>query len=415
VSSCLFHPGWIVPLLAFGLATDSLGQEDPQFITRTQPYPLFYQIEPRPYNLRWGPVSARLHGSLQVELNDNINLSEHDAAADAIIHPQFGLGFVWPLSEQNLLRFDLGVGYRAYIDNPSLNSIQVTPGSHLNYQIRVLKAELIFHDSFYIQVDPLSRPEISGGDELFNFERFNNSAGVQLNWEIMKDLKLLAGYDYVIDRSLSSDFTELDRDDHVFSVAAYREIGPRVTLGLAGSYTITEYVEQIQNDGTTFSIGPRAIIKFSEFVSMDAGVNYTVSEYRPTGMIPDANDFEGVTYFAGVRHRINSRTSHYARASRSVTPGLGSNFTDMFAVQYGIDWKASSAITLHSTFVYEDLRASGAVADESVRYLWYLGAQLRLSSKWQLGAAYSFAWKDSHLPDRDYRQNRMTLDLMRQF
>jgi hypothetical protein len=387
----------------------------PSFIPRTPSFPSFYADAPRDYNLRWGKVTGRLHGSVQTEYNDNINLSDDDARADVVIGPFVGVGFLWPLSEKNILQFDLGVGYRAYLDNTELNSLLISPDSRLNYQVRVLDAEITFHDQFSIEVDPLSRPELSGATEVLDYRRFNNDVGFTVNWELMRDVTLLGGYNYVIDRSLNDDFLELDRDDHVFHVAAYRPLGSRINLGLRSSYTITEYVEPIQNNGRTFAFGPHVISRLSDFVTADAGVNYTRADYRQTGTISDASDFEGITFFAGAEHRMNSRTSHYIRADRTINPGFGSNFTDIFSLQYGISLRASSAVTLKGTFVFEDLTSSGAVNENSNRYLWYLGGNLKISRTWSAGLAYSFGLKESDFPGRDYKQNRVTLDITRHF
>lgn len=401
--------------LALTSAAALHAQNDSSYIMRSAPYPIYYQSQPRDYNLKWGPLSGRFHGSLQTEWNDNINLSDSHARGDLIFHPQFGIGFLWPLSEQNVLEFGLSLGYRAYLDHPELNSLQITPGSRLTYQVRLGKVQVTFHDRYSIQVDPLSRPEISGGSSLINFRRFNNQAGFKASWEIMKDLNLTGGYNYLLDRSLSSDFKELDRDEHVFSLGAYRLLGPRLTAGLNSSYTITEYVQSVQNDGETFSIGPHIIAQLTDFISLDAGLSYTASTYDQSGTIADRNDFSGLTWFAGARHRMNSRTSQNIRLGRNVAPGFGSNFTDLFFLQYGLSLEAGPSLTLNTSFVFEDLTASGGLGEDSNRYLWYFGGQLRVSRAWNLGAAYSFAWKDSQLPNRDYTQNRITLSLARDF
>lgn len=390
--------------------------ESPTFIPRTPYYPSFYSDEPRDYNLRWGKLTARLRGSLQTEFNDNINLSEADARADLILGPFLGLGFLWPVSENNVLQFDLGVGYRAYLDNSQLNSVLISPDSRLNYQIRVLDAQITIHDQFAVQIDPLSRPELSGAAaEVLDYRRFNNDAGFTVNWDPMRDITLVGGYNYVLDRSLNDDFLELDRDDHVLHLAGYRPVGANTQLGLRTSYMITQYVLPIQNDGDTLSAGPHVITKLTDFITADAGVSYTSANYDQTGTTGDASDFDGITFFAGAQHRINSRTTHYVRADKTVNPGFGSNFTDMFAVQYGLSLRATAALTLKGTFVFEDLTSSGTISENSNRYLWYLGSNLRLSRRWMIGLAYSFGFKESDFPGRDYTQNRITLDLTRHF
>jgi hypothetical protein len=403
------------------LPPDGSAQEPPPipndaaFIPRTSPYPAHYISEPREYNLKWGNVTARLAGSVQMEYNDNINLSEIDPQQDFIFGPNAGVGFVWPISENNVLQFDIGVGYRAYVNHPELNSVQIQPDSRLSYQIRVLKAQVLFYDQFRVDVDPISRPELSGGRALINYQRFNNALGMTVNWEAIRKVTFVGGYEWVLDQSLNGEFTELDRQDHVFHLSAYRPLGARVTGGLTTSYTLTEYDRPIQNDGHTFSAGPRVSIRLTDFINADAGLAYTSSHYDQTGTIRDQSSYDGLTFGGGLNHRMNSRVTQYVRASKSLSPGFNSNFTDIWSLQYGVSWRVASAVTLNGTFVYENLTSSLALAEDSNRYLWYLGTRLRVARRWTAGISYSYALKDSRLPDRDYSQNRVTLDLTRHF
>ena len=390
--------------------------EGDPFIPRTSAHPAFYADTPREYNLKWGNLTARLQGSVQAEYNDNINLSERNPRSDFVFGPYLGLGFLWPVSERNLLQFDIGLGYRAYLNNPSLNSIQISPDSRLSYQIRVLKALLTIHDQFSVEVDPLSRGELSGVDNsLLNYRRFNNNLGFELSWEAMREITLLGGYDYVLDRSLTSDFLELDRDDHVLRLAAYRPLSSRFTAGLSSSYTLSQYQLPIHNNGETLTIGPNLIARVSDFLTADLSVGYTTATYDQTGTIQDSSDFEGMSFSGGLKHRMNSRTTQTLRVVKNIDPGFQSNFTDVLSLQYGLEMKMAAALTLHGTFVFEDLSSSGRFGEESKRYLAYLGTKARVSRRWLAGLSYSFGWKDSQLPGRDYTQNRITLDVSHEF
>jgi hypothetical protein len=391
-------------------------QEDrPEFLFRTAPYPPFGAPPHPDYNLKWGRLSARLSGSVAAEYNDNINLSQHHPISDATFEPNIGIGFLFPLSEKNLLQFDLGFGYRAYVDNPELNSFQLTPDSKLSYHLRLGKAELVVHDGFNIQIDPLSRPELSGTDSVLNYKRFMNDIGFEGTYEAMKNVTVVGTYDFMIDRSISDSFKELDRNDHVFSLSAFRPLNAKIIVGAGGSYTVMEYLEPIQNDGTIFSIGPQVIVKLTDFIHLDGGLNYTFSEYQHTGTISDNSSFEGTTATARIRHIINSKLNHYLRYVKTVAPGLGSNFTEIQQMQYGLTFRASSSVTINTTFSHEDYDVSGFNAESGTRNIWYIGSNFRISKKWDAGLAYSFSWKDSDQPDRDYQQNRVTISLTRHF
>jgi hypothetical protein len=383
---------------------------------RSQPYPTFNQPPKRDYNLRFGPLTGRLHGSLQTEYSDNINLSQTDPQADVFFFPNFGVGFQWPISPQNILEFSLGLGYRAYIDHPELNSISVTPDSKLVYQLRVGRVNIELHDQFQLQVDPLSRVDISGGSggSLLNFQRIINDAGVQAEWPARRNLTLVSSYDYTIDRSINNSFTSLDRDDHTIAVGGFTKLGSAWTVGINGAFTITDYLQRIQNDGISYSMGPQISFKATRFIIIDANVAYTHSEFDQSGVIIDDSEFNGISFALAIRHNINSRMTQNIRAARSVSPGFGSNFNDLTVLQYGLGWRMNSLISLNTTFAYEHLDQSGG-GETADRYLWYLGTGWQVARRWNLGLGYSFAWKDSDVAFRDYRQNRVTLDLTHEF
>src|SRR5262245_1558825 len=73
-------------------------------------------VDQIPSNLLLGPVRFRFSMTTGVEYNDNINLAETNKQSDVIIRPQFNLDAIWPLTQLNTLRFDLGLGYAFYLD-----------------------------------------------------------------------------------------------------------------------------------------------------------------------------------------------------------------------------------------------------------------------------------------------------------
>jgi uncharacterized protein (PEP-CTERM system associated) len=183
---------------------------------------------------------------------------------------------------------------------------------------------------------------------------------------------------------------------------------------------MTDYLLPIQNDGTSYGGGPILTYKPTQFITIEAGVGYGVSKFDSnvqTGStyIADRSNFNGITANLAIRHTINSSSSHYVRVSKDRELGLGSNFNDVFSVQYGISYRLMRGIILRSTLVYENFEASGAGGEKADRYLLYLGTDYRLARQWTIAIAYAFGLKDSIVAGRDYTQNRVTLDLTRHF
>src|SRR4029077_20887220 len=65
-------------------------------------------IDRIPYNLLLGPVRFRFSATMGVEYNDNINLAEVNEQSDFILRPQVNLDAIWPITQLNTLRLDIG-------------------------------------------------------------------------------------------------------------------------------------------------------------------------------------------------------------------------------------------------------------------------------------------------------------------
>jgi uncharacterized protein (PEP-CTERM system associated) len=90
--------------------------------------------------------------------------------------------------------------------------------------------------------------------------------------------------------------------------------------------------------------------------------------------------------------------------------GYEGNFSEVLAVQYGLEWRLTSAVRLNTQFAYEHYTTSGGQGETADRVLWSADTSYRLAQRWSLGLGYSFGVKLSDQVGRDYRQNRVTLE-----
>ena len=395
-----------------GLASGAVhAQVDREFLPQTMPYPVYRTPERAHYNLKWGNLTGRFSLGVQSEFNDNINLSETNPIADISVGPRFGIGFLYPISKEHVLQFDIGMGYRWYLNNPSVSSINILPNSVLSHTAYIGDVKLNFHDYLSAVSSPVEFGPFGRTGNLVDFNRLVNTVGMNFDWQLDKDTALHGGYDYTIDRSLSSQFTNLDRDDHSFSLGINRRISPRTTVGLFSGYTMSYYRRDTQNDGTSFTVGPTWSHILSPFVTLHASAGFTSSEYDNSGTVFDPSNFGGVTFQFGAKHRINKHSSQDLRLARHVGLGFGSNFTDTWSAQYHYNTQFSARTVVNTTFAYEYLEASGFAGERANRFLWTLSSGWRLTRRWSLGAAYTLAIKDSDAAGGDYVQNRLTLDM----
>ena len=120
-------------------------------------------IDQIPYNLLLGPVRFRFSITTGIEYNDNINLAETNKQSDIIIRPQFNIDAIWPVTQLNTLKLDLGLGYGFYLDhsNANTNGVIIQPGSQLAFDIFIQDFRINLHDRFSLQQDPVAEAQLS--------------------------------------------------------------------------------------------------------------------------------------------------------------------------------------------------------------------------------------------------------------
>src|SRR5438132_9317661 len=154
-------------------------------------------IEHNPYKLMTGAVKYRISATLGFEYNDNVNLSENRPESDFIVHPQATINALWPLTQLNTLRLDIGLGYAFYLDHSgeNTNGVLLTPGSQIALDVFVGDFRINFHDRFSLQQDPISELQLSN---VIDYGRFENTAGVSILWDLNKVVATF-GYDHSSD------------------------------------------------------------------------------------------------------------------------------------------------------------------------------------------------------------------------
>src|SRR5437763_6717387 len=210
-----------------------------------------------PYNLILGPVRFRVGASVGVEYNDNINYSDDGTAVipnptgpgsvtisahaqdDVIVTPNLTLDMIWPITQLNTLRLDLGIGYSFYLDHSNYNTdnILIAPKSQLAFDIFVGDFRINIHDRMQLQQDPIQEGALSNVQD---YGRFENTAGVSVLWDLNKVL-LQIGYDHYNFVSTTSAFDYLDRNSDIVQGSAAFIVNPTITVGVEGNAVCTRY------------------------------------------------------------------------------------------------------------------------------------------------------------------------------
>ena len=92
--------------------------------------------------------------------------TEDHPEGDFIFRPQLYTRMRWPVSDQNSINLALGGGYSAYVINPSLDRLFVTPDSELSFDLYAGDFWINLHDRVSItentyRIPPWSAQEIT--------------------------------------------------------------------------------------------------------------------------------------------------------------------------------------------------------------------------------------------------------------
>jgi Putative beta-barrel porin 2 len=389
-------------------------------------------IERLPYNLLLGPVRFRISATVGAEYNDNINLSD-DASAlvrvpgsgkflvttrtedDVIIRPQLNIDALWPVTQLNTLRLDLGIGYSFYLDhsNADTNGILISPGSQLAFDIFVGDFRINIHDRPSLQQDPIAEAALSN---VVDYGRFENTAGVSVLWDMNK-AQLTLGYDHYTYISTTSDFDYLNRNAEELSATLQVMATSTVGLGPEGYAVFNYYDDNVLNDSNDYSVGGFVQVQLTSYLNMRAAAGYQWIDFDNNSvnfsgtLFPDQKDVSD--YYANIliTHRINAVLRQSISAGHENQLGVNSNSIKLNYIRHTVTWNILRNTLLSTEFFFEDANESGGTIDEHFqRYGGAITVGYQLTPHITLGARYQYTQKDSDVVLRDYSQNRVSID-----
>jgi hypothetical protein len=366
-------------------------------------------VEQIPYNLIAGPVRFLFSITTGIEYNDNINLAETDKQSDIIIRPQFNVDAIWPVTQLNTLRLDLGVGHAFYLDHPNAdtNSILISPGSQLAFDIFVQDFRINLHDRFSLQQDPVGELQLSN---VVDYGRFENTAGVSVLWDLNKAV-LTFGYDHYNYVSTTDTFDYLNRNAEELSLSAYFAFTSTTGGGLETTAVYNNYDQNFLNDSISYSVGPFVETQITNYLKVRAAAGYQVIDFDSGGAVLDNSDSND--YYANIliSHRINSSISQTIAAGHESQLGVNSNFISLDFVRHTATWNIIRRVLLTSELFYEVGDDSGGIFSEHIeRYGGAIAFGYQFTQHITLGLRYQYTQKQSDQALRDYKQNRVSLD-----
>lgn len=230
-------------------------------------------------NLKIGPLNIGLGLSGALEYNDNVLRGTRSGSrsgtasntargvdgealtgkiSDFIGSAYLSVDMNYPITEYNRLTLTASIGVSRYLEHPELSAnsngldLTVLPGSALAFDVKVGNIVFVFYDRMWVQ--PGSRDEFTLDND-YDYGSFQNDAGIGMNWAINSQLNLSLN----LNRSDTLALQEIDerynRTLHSLSGSLAWSPHGTWTIGLEGSYTLVDYDQEFNNDGTTSSIG----------------------------------------------------------------------------------------------------------------------------------------------------------------
>lgn len=373
-------------------------------------------IERIPYNLLIGPVRFRLGATMGVEYNDNINLAQVNKQEDIILRPQVNFNAVWPVTQLNTLRMDIGLGYAWYLDHSNANTrgVLLNPGSQIAFDIFVGDFRINIHDRPMLQQDPIAQLALSN---TINYGRFENTGGVSVLWDLNKAAVTL-GYDHYTYISTTSQFDYLNRNAEIVSATMSFAVASTTSVGVEGNAIFTNYDQNLLNDSETYSVGGFVETQLSNYLKVRGAGGYQWISFDRSFVqnllgLPFTDNGEASNWYANllVSHRLNATLKQTLSAGHETQLGINSNYITLNYVRHTISWNIIRNTLLSTEFFFEDADDSGGFINEHLqRFGGALTVGYQLTRHVTLGARYQYTQKDSDVLLRDYKQNRVSVD-----
>jgi len=414
-------------LFALGLSCSSL---TPEALSQSPPREslagekaaeaLKKQIAAEEYNLQYGPVRFQTEARVGGGYTDNVFYSDRNRQSDWLVKPEVTLRAWWPVSQLNILRLSLGVGYEWYARHHVLNSDRplINPDSELAFHVFVgdfrikLRDKFSYEETLFINSLAGENAHFFNFNDVGEFARLDNLVGGTVDWDLNKVI-ISAGYDHENFISTTDQFEYLNRASELFSASASFLVGDKAKTGVEGQAGLHDYEhETVLNDHWRAKVGPFAEVTLLQGISLRAGGGYATAKYDAAASGSDYN-----TYYAYGKLRQETRLfTHSITGGRETLLGDNANNLRTTYVRYSISTPVFAHVELGANASADFAEEFGGAFKEKFTYYragLHLGYQFH--KYWRTDLAYEYLVKDSDLPLRDLRRNRVSLDVSFRF
>jgi len=392
--------------------------------------------ESEKYNFAIGNIRFGVAAGIGIEWNDNITLSENDRLSDWILRPILNLDAQWHMSELNTLRFSIGASYAKYFEHSEYDTdgVLISPNSELALSFYVSSVKFTIRDRVGYQEDTYDIPQLSN---VGRYRRWENQAGIEMDWAVNQSFSLVAGYDHYNLWPMDDDFYLQERAIDTIYLKPSFQLSPGIKVGINASYSFINFASDERSDGNNLLVGPFIEWQISEYTNLYLEGGYQALDYSGSSdyynsaidqldlsdedatavrnILQDNSDSN--SYY--VKFEINNRPteffSHRLLFSKTSEIGFESDYYDLYHVEYDAEWKIFEHCEVGPTVFYEHYDTSGIDDENADRIGASFGIRYHFSNSLTLGLDYRYIWKNSNLEGQDYYQNLAFLSLYYKF
>jgi hypothetical protein len=379
------------------------------------------QMESLPYTFKSGDFRLLVTPSLDLDWNDNVNISKSDPESDFILKPRVQLNLSYPITQNNLLSLNVGGGYDKYLDHDRYSTWYLQSGTELSFDIYVKDFWFNLHDRVNYVQDTSQQPTLSG---TATYATLNNTAGLSVTWDLNK-LTLSAGYDHrTIISPTAQQFESQDGSTEMLFARAGLEVCSGVTAGIEGTASFTRYDQMVLNDNNSYSAGVYADWQPGKAFHVQPRIGYTIFNFQHTSQSSflltnqpvQTSDLNSWYADLNITHQITDAISYTLDAGHEVQTGIQSDAVEDWYVRPAIRWDIIKNVNLNTSFSYEHgKQGAGNVVNNLTENFDWLGANVgvgySLLKKLSVGLNYRFTLRSSDNVSREYTQNVIGLSL----
>ena len=372
------------------------------------------QLQSQPYTFKAGDFKLLVTPSLELDWNDNINLSRDNTEADFILIPSIALNASYPISTYNLLNLSVAFGYDKYIEHDKLSRWYLGSGSELSFDVYVKDFWINFHDRFQYSQDAAQEAAVAGSGS-GSYGTFQNTAGLSGTWDL-EDVTLTLGYDHQNTRSLSSQFNQMNNSSELVVARTGLQFNPKLTVGVEGTATFTTYDQAVLNDNQQYSAGIYGDWRPGSYFSVQPRVGYTIFESGQTSSSVKGGNLASWYANLTLAHQVTDFLSYSLSAGHEITPGIQSDAIEDSYIRPSVDWNVIKDVTLQTSLFYEHGTEGGGQQASLLEnnFDWYgggLNLSYSLTKKVRISLNYLLTLRSSNVASREYTQNLVGLQI----